>query len=204
LEIQRVSAVNQDDLSIDELRFSPKGVVATWKSHQKACQYFLDSGDEFGLILEDDFKLKRSYEVPRIEKLINSGVDFLQIGYLRVTFWEGLDVTAYNLRNFALRSIEILSRFNTKHGIRSKRLVSELVGKPLNWVAADIRPGGHGYIVSRKFAESMQELNTPTCISSDGFYEALGKSRAFSMYRLSVSQISQTSSPSSVEKRFNS
>jgi len=204
LEICRVSAVNQDYLSPGELVFSPKGVVATWKSHQKACKHFLESGDSFGLILEDDFRLKRNYEVPTVQELLDSGVDFLQLGYLKVTLWEGLDLGAYNIRNLTLRTIELVSRFTPDHPIRSKRLISELVGRPMKWVAADVRPGGQGYVVSRHFAESVLKLNSPTCLSADGFYEALSKSRAFNMFRISTSQISQTNSPSSVKERFNS
>lgn len=203
LEVVRISAIDQYSLPIEALDFSPMGVVATWFSHQKACSEFLKSGDDYGLIMEDDFVLERAYELPGQELLKNVRLDFLQMGYLRVTPWESIDVSAYNIRNRTLRLIRYLIGFlDLDLKYKNRKLIVELSGTPKNWVAADIRPGGQAYLVSRKFAAAVQNLNLPTCMSTDGFYEALGKSRSFNMFRLQKSIVGQSNSPSSVAERF--
>jgi GR25 family glycosyltransferase involved in LPS biosynthesis len=61
LSIVRVEAFSTDELNLTSERYVAPGVAATWKSHQLAMKTFLETGDDYGLILEDDFQLSKSW-----------------------------------------------------------------------------------------------------------------------------------------------
>ena len=204
LNITRVEAFNKNDLRENESQFVALGVAATWKSHQLAMQRFLESSDEFGLIMEDDFSLKKSWKIQIITQAVSLNPDFFQLGYLVTSPVDRIELALANSFDVLLKSINNLcsfsSLFNSKFGARL--LVSEQKGLPWAVVANDIRAGGHAYIVSRKFAEASVFMNTPAFTSTDGVFISLGDVRSFRMYRSRKSVIDQTNSPTSVEQRF--
>lgn len=204
LSITRVEAFNKSDLRENESTFVALGVAATWKSHQLAMQKFLESSDEFGLIMEDDFYLKKSWKIQIMNQAISLNPDFFQLGYLVTSPVDRIELALSNSFDVLLKLINKLcsfsSLFNNRFGARL--LVSEQRGLPWSVVANDIRAGGHAYLVSRKFAEASVFMNTPAFTSADGVFMSLGDVRSFRMYRLRKSAIDQTDSPTSVEQRY--
>jgi hypothetical protein len=108
-----------------------------------------------------------------------------------------------NLINVFLRFIELTTHLRILRSSKftGKKLINENHNLPFNLVPYDIRAGAHAYLVSQKFAQSMQLLNSPPFLSTDGLYMALSWNRAFKMYRTRVNFVRQSNSKSSVESR---
>jgi GR25 family glycosyltransferase involved in LPS biosynthesis len=204
IPIQQVDAIDQDTVDASELNMAAKGVAATWLSHRKAANEFLKSEADFALILEDDFSLSGNFNIPSVSKLKELEADFVQLGYLRVTPWESFDLNIANLRDRALRAIQFLVGMNgfLQQRIGSKLLIRERIGVPTSLVPTDIRPGGHCYVISRNMALGMQNLNNPIVFSADELFVSISRMRAFKMFRVRKSMVSQTNSPTSVDIRF--
>ena len=90
LEIHRVPAV-----SIESVLASPyvtPVISATWQSHQKAMRAFLNTSEEYALIMEDDFVLSRRWGKDRLQVGTNIGADFLQVGFLITNAFDRLQI----------------------------------------------------------------------------------------------------------------
>lgn len=203
-EIVRVSAIPSDELLPEALNYAAPGVAATWLSHRKAAKEFLDSGEDYGLILEDDFVLGKNFRIGNFEKIKLNNIDFLQFGFLTVSRWEALDIFVANLKSFIVWVIARLVDLSVPgfSGFGSRTLVKEIRNLPSFYVPADIRPGGHCYLISKKMAQGIQILNNPIIFSADELYISISKMRAFKMVRLRRSSAWQSNSKSSVTQRF--
>jgi GR25 family glycosyltransferase involved in LPS biosynthesis len=204
IPIQRVEAINQDSVDPNSLQLAAKGVAATWLSHRKAAAEFLETDSNFGMILEDDFQLSSSFRIPSTQLLSELEADFVQLGYLRVTPWESFDLNIANIRDRVLRTLNSVSNKNgtSRALFQNRLLIRERSGVPSSLIPTDIRPGGHCYIISRKMASAMQELNNPIIFSADELFVSISKMRAFRMFRVRKSIVSQSNSPTSVDVRF--
>ena len=204
LPITRIEAVNKDDLKASSPTFVASGVAATWKSHQLAMETFLGSSDEFGLIMEDDFLLTRSWNVSQVARVIELGPDFFQFGYLVTSPMDRLELILANLLDVSLKLLNKVCFFSNslQRKLGSRLLLVEQKGLPFNIVPNDIRAGGQAYLVSRKFAEASRFMNTPAFTSADGMFMTLGDVRSFRMFRFRKVLIAQSNSPTSVDKRY--
>jgi len=204
LPITRVEAVNKGDLDGTSPTFVASGVAATWKSHQLAMATFLETSDEYGLIMEDDFLLMRSWNVGRISRVIDLGPDFFQFGYLVTSPIDRLELILANSMDVFLKVLNKVCSLsnNLQRKLGSRLLLVEQKGLPLNIVPNDIRAGGQAYLVSRKFAEASKFMNTPAFTSADGMFMTLGDVRSFRMFRFRKVLIAQSNSPTSVDKRY--
>ena len=179
-------------------------VRATWMSHQKAMKLFLESGDQYGLILEDDFVLEKTWEKLDLEQYASMGFDFLQVGYLITTPLDQIELSIKSsfdlflkiLQRVTSRGILSDSKFANRFLLREQKLV------PFGLVCNDVRPGAHAYIVSRNFALAAQELNLPVVLSTDALYMALGWMRSFKFLRTRRNYVSQSKSVTSIVERF--
>lgn len=200
IPLVRVNAVDQAQLLNTSDHISVQGVVATWLSHVKAMDQFLQTDEKFALILEDDFLLSQPLQEVYSTKMEKAGIEFLQLGFLTPHFFDLTTLLVHNMEDLVLK---IFSRFPNLHlRFQEKNLVRQQKEIPFSWVLNDIRAGGHAYIVSRDFAYAMQRLNQPTCLSTDGFFMALGISNNFRMARLRKNLVKQSLSKSSVQERF--
>ncbi len=203
LPINRVEAVRMDSLLETELYVAP-GVAATWKSHQFAMAKFLESNDQFALILEDDFLITKKWNLEQLKMALDLQPDFFQLGYLVTGPLDRIDLYLKNVFDLALKLLQracTLSRFvNSRFG--SRLLIREQVGLAKSILPNDIRAGGQAYVVSRKFALAAQEMNTPAFTSADGMFMTLGDVRSFRMFRFRNSLINQTDSVTSVSQRY--
>jgi len=203
LPIIRVDAVSISNLSPEDVFVAP-GVAATWKSHQFAMATFLASGEEYALILEDDFLVTRKWNHNLLSIALDTCPDFFQIGYLITDPMDRIDLFFKNWFDSVLKIIYKLCGYSG--GIRrkfgSRLLITEQKGLGHGVVPNDIRAGGQAYIVSRRFALAAQTMNSPAFTSADGMFMTLGDVRTFRMFRFRHSIINQTDSVSSVEQRF--
>ncbi len=199
-----MEAVNKGDLDGTSPTFVASGVAATWKSHQLAMATFLETSDEYGLIMEDDFLLMRSWNVGRVSRVIDLGPDFFQFGYLVTSPIDRLELILANSMDVFLKVLNKVCSLsnNLQKKLGSRLLLVEQKGLPLNIVPNDIRAGGQAYLVSRKFAEASRFMNTPAFTSADGMFMTLGDVRSFRMFRFRKVLIAQSNSPTSVDKRY--
>jgi GR25 family glycosyltransferase involved in LPS biosynthesis len=203
-EYVRVDAVDARKISSEDSSYLTKSVLAIWKSHMRAMENFLNSKEEHAIILEDDFEFTRNFSLDKLEELLCSDFDYLQLGYLTESRMEWIDIRYSN--SFDLFT-KFLFWFHEKFPdlgkpFGEKYLVKKQKGIARRFVLDDIRAGAHAYIINRKFAKIILELNQPPFLSTDLMYISLGQMRYFKMARLRTSIISQSKSKSSVENRF--
>jgi GR25 family glycosyltransferase involved in LPS biosynthesis len=165
---------------------------------------FLDSDDEYGLILEDDFLLSKLWKKFNLKQVEHLQADFLQIGFLIAS---PLDFCKYVMDEVWDYSIKILRAFSRVPLVKAlpifeRLLIKEQEGIPWSIVPNNIRAGGQSYIVSRSFAQASSEMNTPVFNTTDCFYISLGDVRTFRMLRTRKNFIKQTKSTSSVNERY--
>ena len=198
----RVDAVSKDEVLAEP--FVTPAVAAAWFSHKKAMSLFLETQDEYALILEDDFVLQDRWSNFDFSKYQSLDIDFLQIGYLVTTPLDLLELKIKATADLCLKFLTWTSRARIfeKTNLRKKALIREQLNLPLHLVASDIRPGAHAYIVSRKFALAMQQINSPVILSTDALYIALGWMRSFKFVRFRKSAVSQSDSVTSIDDRF--
>jgi len=198
LNPNRISALTPSLVDSETEQFASLDIIAIWKSHQNAMRVFLDSDSEYALILEDDFSLKIKDFDHLSSQFKKYELDFLQIGFLLPFITDYLNYKIENLQDVIFKLLSHL-KFSS---ITSKHSINEQISIPANIVLNGIRAGGHAYIINRRFAKACLSMNTPTFLSADGLFMALGVARNFRMARLRRSKVSQTSSPTSVTKRL--
>jgi len=202
IPLTRVEAISKDEVLSEP--FVTSAVAAAWNSHKKAMKLFLETDDEYALILEDDFILQSRWSNFdfAIYKLLK--IDFFQIGYLVTTPVDLLEMKIKGTVDFFLKILTQVAyaRVFKKNNLRNRFLIREQLGLPFHLVANDIRPGAHAYIVSRKFALAMQQINSPIMLSTDSLYMALGWMRNFRCVRVRKSAVSQSDSVTSINERF--
>lgn len=201
-ELVRISAVKGSDIEKEE-KFVPCGVAATWRSHQRAMKAHLDSDALYGLVLEDDFVVKKD-----TNKVLNSIIeigdfDLVQIGYLSPSPLRRGIRYIIGVRDLSLK---LLQRINARKQFNflNKLVILEQKSIPVALVLNDIQAGGQAYIVSRKFSEAAQFMNNPSFLSADGMLMALSETRTFKIGRTRYNFIHQSDSISSVQQRFKS
>lgn len=196
--IIRISATETPEFE-DYLTTRP--VAACWESHHKALKEFLKSPSEYALILEDDFRIDERNIEKVIDDALESGLDFIQLGFLRTTFKESVYIFIENLYDRSVRLYGYLERIFASTSDSKKELVRERIGLTSKFVISDIRPGAHAYLVNKKAARHLVQLNKPVFLSTDDLYMALGSMRIIRMARLRKSSIGQIKSTSSINPR---
>lgn len=203
LPIVRIDAVEMKTLDGQEL-YVANGVAATWQSHQLAMSIFLESGEEYGVILEDDFLITKYWSPQSLGLAIQVDPDFFQLGYLITS---PLDRIEFFLNNSLDRTLKILNWICSRsklarNQLGSRLLIREQTGLPWCVIPNNIRAGGQAYLVSRKFALASRFMNSPAFTSADGVFVSLGDVRTFRMFRFRKSLINQTNSITSVQQRY--
>ena len=200
-----VSAINGrgKENSINGLVTAP--VEAIWQSHVLALRQFLAGDFRYCLILEDDFHIKdRKRFDDLMRKLMQEDCDLVQVGWLTT----GLDIVLLRTYEAVLyatfRALNRISRSShnlTK--ILEKKLRPRRALQVPNFAVPDsFFPGAHAYLVSRKLAEMVLQLNNPTFLATDDFYIALSKMRSFNVFRTRRSFVQQKGKSSTGADRF--
>ncbi len=199
-EIERVSAVIGAEIEQGE-PYVPAGVAATWRSHQKAMRAHLDSGAEFGFILEDDFLVTRDISRVMSKVLEIGNFDLVQFGFLTPSFLRRLVRYFIGFRDFVLKFFSRFTIFSSS-SLLGKLIIREQSGVPFSLVLNDIQAGGQAYLVSKYFSKAAQEMNNPSFLSADGMLMALSETRTFKVARVRTNRITQSNSITSVQVRF--
>jgi GR25 family glycosyltransferase involved in LPS biosynthesis len=203
IPILRVDAIDMNSLTPDDC-YVAAGVAATWKSHQKAMRTFLESEDQYALILEDDFLVSKSWNLDLLDLALSTNPDFFQLGFLKTGPVDQINLKLSNFQDVSLKFLLRLAGFSPRIGKKfgHRLLVSEQRGLAWKIVPNNIRAGGQAYVVSRQFAQAAQHMNTPAFTSADGMFMTLGDVRSFKMFRFRKSIIDQTDSVTSVQQRY--
>jgi hypothetical protein len=128
LPITRIEAVGKGDLEEKDEVFVVSGVAATWKSHQLAMATFLESSDKYGLIMEDDFLLTRSWSASRVSRVIELVPDLFQFGFeidlvRRVEHPVQTLDWLFSLRKFEVRDLCMKSTFHKANVLLSNTAI---------------------------------------------------------------------------------
>lgn len=202
-EFCRIDAISKSLLTEEDFKFASPEVVAAFRSHQKAFECFLDSDNEYALILEDDFKPRKRFSIPDSKFLESLNVDVFQLGYLHTSKIESINILLVGTRSISLRLFRLFFKRTTFGAaiINRKKLLSELSGIPWKIVPADFRPGAHAYVVSRHAAKTLLEINSPVVLSIDELFKSLSVMRTLRIKRFMFSCVAQNNSPSSIIRR---
>ena len=206
IDFERIPAVSVgSDFSLRYPHVTPH-VAAIWLSHMEALTAFLKSGEDYTLILEDDFVFDSSREIFMNYLDLSTDFDLLQIGFLTTNSYDWVELKVTNFIDLALKGIYRYSKLRLPwtSKLQTKFLVYDQESVRLEVVKNDFRSGAHAYIVRREFAQKLLGFNNPVLFSADQFLVSLAKMKSFSFARLRRSIVRQSNSPSSVQLRFTS
>ena len=204
LRITRVPAVTIDDVTEDETRYVTKGVRAVWRSHMRCMNYLLSSESSFIVIAEDDFEIRNSKKLSEV--LIDSRIyefDVVQLGWVVPGLRARFSILYTDLEHKVFRIVHHFLRVFFPKSSHLKRLRVQRSGRaPRGFIPDNFLPGGQFYLISKKFALSIQELNDPQFLATDDAYMALAKMRNFSFIRSKDNLVRQKSFPKWAGPRF--
>jgi GR25 family glycosyltransferase involved in LPS biosynthesis len=169
-------------------------VDAIWNSHKEAYRNFLSTTKDYCLILEDDFLVKDlELLFKTIENLRKFDPDLVQVGWLQTGFDIWLLRLNEEISYFLFRLLNRLARFAPRiQNLCLRKMRTRRASQfPSSVIPDSFLPGAHGYLISRRFAESVLKLNNPTFLSADDFLIAITKMRSFNVCRIRKSLIDQ-------------
>ena len=201
----RVPAINAKLLKQPNQDLVTPGVKAAWQSHLTAIRIFLESKSENGLIMEDDFHIENASKFlnlikdPKLKEF-----DLIQIGFLKPGLDTRIKILFSNMEALVFRALGRICKYSKFAQLQfgNRMRVKAYSNIPKGFVIDDFQPGAHCYLISKRFACLILNLNEPQFLSIDDFYIALSKMRSFSIIRLRKSIVSQNSFPAWVGSRF--
>jgi GR25 family glycosyltransferase involved in LPS biosynthesis len=205
LNLNRVSAIEIGNLSAGEATFVSAGVRAVWLSHMKCFEIFLTTHATHALILEDDFEIEK---VEQLKSFLHSASvlehDLVQFGFLKPGPDTAIRVATANLETTLFRLMARIANMKILRGnnIANRLRVQEARDMPKGFTADDFQPGAHCYLVSRRLAGSVLQMNNPQFLSIDDFFTALSQMRTFRSIRIKKSIVSQAPFPKWQGERF--
>lgn len=203
IEVKFISAIDSHSLSVQKETFLTPQATACWLSHLKAMQELTDSGHDFGLILEDDFTVKRiSKFKSTIENTNMNQWDLIQIGFLNIGIRSRIDTLFANLENLLFYILaKLVKKFSwVSDSIGDRLRVKRAEDVPWGYVPDDLRAGAHAYLITSKMAETLlKDYRNQNVLTADGFLIATNWTRPFRTLRLKKSLVGQTNSISSIK-----
>lgn len=198
IQLKVVPAIDQANLNP---AFVTPGVAAIWESHKKAMIEFLNSEEEYAIILEDDFQFTNVKAFKEaMGNALKYRVDFLQFGFL-IT---GLDVLLAKFhKNCEYRVFRIAGLLLKAIGINPSRLrIVEATNFPKSLIPFQVLPGAHAYLISKRLAKAVVGSTKEQFLAADNFFMSLAPMRTFKLTRARHSTIGQRKVPSTVNTRF--
>ncbi len=181
-------------------------VAGCWLAHKLAYRKIVGDNQEFALILEDDVRIDTSLFIKintSLDKLSQKDIDILQIGFIDVSrsryvlrlvsdFVWRLEV--YVLSFLGTLKPQMLSKYfsvkiRVRRALKARDLSRQLESGLLR--PDDFMPGTHAYIISKKFAETLNQANQPIMFSSDQLLISLSKMCTFNIWRTTFNHIRQ-------------
>lgn len=183
IDLFRISAVDRQNLNQGEPCLVTDGVKAAWLSHMLCLETFLKTKSEFALILEDDFSVKNVNTFNKeLSLLLQLSPDIVQFGFLTPGIDTRIKILISNFENTFFRILgSALKVLN--HDFQNRLRVRRLLDVPNGYVVDDFQPGAHCYLVSRKAATIILQLNKPQYLSIDDFFTGLARMRSLKFLR---------------------
>jgi glycosyl transferase family 25 len=152
----RIPAVDGSIESVDTRLGVSNHQGACWLSHQRTIDLFLESGKEFALVLEDDFKIEE--KTGEVSNLIDTSISTMK--QHRVNILQ---------LGFTKRHESLLSKIAK---VRSRRYFSY---RGWLFVKHEFFNGTFAYLLSREGAKALLGLNVPVARAADEFLEDLAR-----------------------------
>jgi GR25 family glycosyltransferase involved in LPS biosynthesis len=215
LRITRVSAVTGEEVrKLGISNYAPENNVANWYSHMKILSIFLETDDEYCVILEDDvlFINDGLKLLDRVVKTGISGIDILQFGYVAVNGnldsgeRDGVFRAKAKLRRFLV--VWFLGLLNKSKNFdlfkhRSRRTekilnIFRLNEEKLGFkspIVEGFEAGTHCYLINRSAAKALLNYNTPMLMVADLSLIVLSVAKNLLIARTTLSYATQDDSP---------
>ena len=185
LPLERVGGIESKDIPKSDIEFVTSGVRAVWMSHMKCVKLFLESSSTHAIVAEDDFFIiepKNLFSTLRNEDLL--AFDVVQLGWVTPGLDNIIRRKYSDIEHLLFRNIhKLLTQTNSKSQILNRLRVRSSGNSPKGFVPDDFQPGGHFYLVSRRFAESILKMNEPQFLATDDLYIALARMRSLKFIR---------------------
>jgi GR25 family glycosyltransferase involved in LPS biosynthesis len=218
----RVSAITGSNLVENGFHLITRpNTEANWRSIQKIFKMFLESGDKFCFVFEDDVVFNPGYDLfsKCFHENFDQAVDVLQFGFLtfdgrnddrKKNIYKVIRVYVVNLILARLKFVKFFSKCGyLANGTIFENLLDQLkesekrilMQKQLGLKHPLIRafePGTHGFIISRRMAQLVCEFNLPMIMSADLVFMTLAKNPQFNIYRLGFPLASQDDTTPSI------
>jgi GR25 family glycosyltransferase involved in LPS biosynthesis len=215
VKIFRVSAVTGEEVKkLGVPYYALENNVANWYSHMKVLSIFLETEDEYCIVLEDDV-LFSSDGLRLLDRIVNnsiSEIDILQFGYVAVNGKLDIgkrDSVFRTLAKFRRISevfvLELLNKTKSFHSFKHRlsrkekilgifRLNEERLGiKSL--IVEGFEAGTHCYMINRRAAKALLKYNTPMLMVADLSLIVLSAAKNLLIARTTLSYATQDDSP---------
>ncbi len=214
-EIIRVSAVTGREVKkLGGPIFAPANNVANWHSHMKVLDLFLESGDEYCVVLEDDvlFVNKGVEFLNKVIKSSVSGIDILQFGYLttkgkldsgqqdkifrtKMKFKRLLVTLLIEVASSSDVFNKLKVRLNRSERILEMFMLNEQILGLSSPLVEGFEAGTHCYLINRKAASVLLNYNKPTLMGADLSLIVLSVARNILIARTTLSYAIQDDTP---------
>lgn len=165
-------------------------IGSCWKSHARAFDALIESGDDHALILEDDAVLQPNFDWGTFlaalpGQMETANVDYLQLGFITWQYKRRL------VPRWLDRALQV----------RRNESWSFTLGEvSFPAIIGSSRAGAHAYVISRRLATVVREFNDPPWLGPDGFFDYLSSAQRvlghWRLARLATSLVEQeTRSP---------
>lgn len=222
LSYKRVSAITGSFLVENGFQLITRpNTEANWRSIQEIFKMFLESGDEFCFIFEDDVIFYPGFAsfYKCFHENFDQKFDVLQFGFLtfegrnddrKKNIYKVIRAYALNAILSRLKFVKIFSKsgylarntfFQTLLSLLNEFEQRILMQKQLGLKHPMIRafePGTHGFIISRRMAQLVCEFNLPMIMSADLVFMTLSRNPQFNIYRLGFPLASQDDTTPSI------
>lgn len=182
----------------------PPNVAACWLSHQQAAGKFLETNDQYALILEDDAEISEGALsfIKKPEAFIASKLDIFQMGY---NVQDDRVASGYRDSRLRFRS-EILCKLCnlveflgiSNRGICPSHKLEELLNSANPLLLSLFETGTQGYVISRYAAQVIRNFNNPVLLPADVALCEISLCSSIFMARPVRSLINQDASISSI------
>jgi len=208
LSYEVLEAVSGSSLPIGQ-HPCPPNVAACWLSHQLAAVKFLETTEQYALILEDDAEIEEGalkfINNPQVFSLAE--LDIFQLGY---NVQNDKVASGHRDSRLRLKTVGIckLDKFVKFLGLKFKgkcpsHRMEELLNSAEPVLLNLFETGTHGYVISRDAAEVMRAFNNPVILPADIALCEISLCENIQMARPVRSLINQDASISSIPEISN-
>lgn len=199
--VLRVEAVDAQTYIGEGSVFVSKAAFVCSLSHKKALEEFIHSRKPYGIIVEDDLKIKSAKDFNIAYEVASKfRVDLLQIGYVTTGLSDLIDLLVVNFFNTVIKLFNLLTSrfgFNTL----AKQRFQRNYGLPISLIPDNFRAGAHCYLISRTLAEELVKVIHVSNNTYDGLLMSIALHRRFKVVRFLKSAVSQLDTESDIKKR---